>query len=197
MNRNEPEIGTEGWEMPGCRLKLANFVILVLLAALWAGCKQNDAQPLNPADTNMTATAEPSLPAGPQPKLQTMKIFLGAETMDAELALTPSEEETGLMYRTNITDETSMLFVLPYPMRASFWMTNCPMSLSCAYISPDGIIEEIHHLEKDDNVPVEATNENILYVLEVNDGWFARHNINTGTVIRTERGALADTFSRK
>jgi uncharacterized membrane protein (UPF0127 family) len=75
-------------------------------------------------------------------------------------------------------------------------MTNCPESLSAAYISPDGTIEEIRHLEKNDNVPVVATNSNIQFVLETKDGWFARHNINPGTVIRTERGSLAETFLR-
>jgi hypothetical protein len=34
-------------------------------------------------------------------------------------------------------------------------------------------------------------------VLEVNDGWFTRHNINTGMVIRTERGSFPDTFTRR
>jgi uncharacterized membrane protein (UPF0127 family) len=126
-----------------------------------------------------------------------MKLYMGAQTLDAELALTPAQEETGLMYRTNITDETAMLFVMPYPMRASFWMTNCPVSLSCAYIGPDGVIEEIRHLEKNDNVPVVATNNNITYVLEVNDGWFPRHNVNTGMVIRTDRGSLQDTFTQR
>jgi hypothetical protein len=33
--------------------------------------------------------------------------------------------------------------------------------------------------------------------LEVKDGWFARHNINTGTMIRTEKGSLAETFLQK
>lgn len=173
-------------------MKRISFFASILLAALWVGCKQG--QSSAPADTNSVVN---SLPAQAQPKLQTIKIYLGAQTLDAELALTPSEEETGLMYRTNITDETAMLFVMAYPQRASFWMTNCPVSLSCAYIGPDGVIEEIHHLEKNDNVPVFATNDNITYVLEVNDGWFPRHNINTGTLIRTERGSLPDTFTRR
>ena len=47
-----------------------------------------------------------------------------------------------------------MLFVLPVPQRASFWMKNCPESISAAYISPDGVIQEIHHLEKNDTNPV-------------------------------------------
>ena len=172
---------------------MTKILILPLVAALWAGCEKPTTKSANDTDT---AQAVYSLPTGPQPKLQTMKIYLGPETLDAELALTVKQEETGLMYRTNITDETAMLFVLPAPQRASFWMTNCPMSENAAYIGPDGVIEEIHHLEKNDNVPVVATNDNIYYVLEVNDTWFPRHNIHTGMVITTEHGSLADTFRK-
>jgi uncharacterized membrane protein (UPF0127 family) len=75
-------------------------------------------------------------------------------------------------------------------------MKNCPESLSAAYIDPDGVIAEIHHLEKQDTNSVVAAADNIQYVLEVKDGWFARHNIGTGTVIRTDKGSLAETFFR-
>jgi len=169
-------------------MKRITFFALLLAVALLAGCRQS--QPAAPLP------ATDALPTHAQPKLPTMKIYLGAETLDTELALTPREEETGMMFRTNIPETDSMLFALPYPQRASFWMTNCPVSLSAAYIGPDGVIEEIHHLEKNDNVPVVATNDNIVFVLEVSDGWFARHHIGVGTLIRTERGSLADTFHR-
>ena len=164
---------------------------LLLAASLLAGCKK-------PGAVAPTPSVDDLLPTQAQPKLRTMKIYLGAETLDAELALTPRQESTGMMFRTNVTDESAMLFILPQAMRApnGFWMTNCPVSLSAAYIGPDGVIEEIHHLEKNDNKPVVATNDNIVFVLEVNDGWFARHNINPGTVIRTDKGSLRETFSR-
>ena len=164
---------------------------LLLAASLLAGCKK-------PGAVAPTPSVDDLLPTQAQPKLRTMKIYLGAETLDAELALTPRQESTGMMFRTNVTDESAMLFILPQAMRApnGFWMTNCPVSLSAAYIGPDGVIEEIHHLEKNDNAPVVATNDNIVFVLEVNDGWFARHNINPGTVIRTDKGSLRETFSR-
>ncbi len=173
------------------RVKLTCLFMLCLLAAVLAGCRK--AQP-GLLEDNPTNTPAYSLPAGPQPTLPTMKIYLGPETLDAELALTSIQEETGMMYRTNVTDDSAMLFVLPQPQVASIWMTNGPVSLSAAYIGPDGVIEEIHHLEKNDNVPVTATNNNIYYVLEVNDGWFARHNISVGMLIRTERGSLNQTF---
>ena len=123
-----------------------------------------------------------------------MKIYLGAETLDTELALTEQEEMTGMMFRTNIQDSDSMLFVLPVQQQASFWMKNCPESISCAYITTDGTITEIHHLEKNDTNAVLAATDNIHFVLETSDGWFTRHNISVGTVIRTEKGSLAETF---
>ena len=173
-------------------VKPGRFIVLLLTAALWAGCQKS-------ADVAPAPSIDDLLPTHAQPKLPTMKIYLGAEMLDAELALTPRQESTGMMFRTNVTDESAMLFVLPEPIRApnGFWMTNCPVSLSAAYIGPDGVIEEIHHLEKNDNKPVVATNDNIVFVLEMNDGWFARHNINPGTVIRTGKGSLSETFFSK
>ena len=175
-------------------MKLIKILTVLLAAALLAGCKKTETTaPSSPASA---PAVENRLPTHAQPKLPTIKIYLGAEQLDAELAHTAEQEQTGMMFRTNVTDESAMLFVLPVQQRASFWMTNCPVSLSAAYIGPDGVIEEIHHLEKNDNKAVVATNDNILFVLEVNDGWFARHNINAGTVIRTEKGSLAETFFR-
>ena len=65
-------------------------------------------------------TADGCCPNGLQAKLPTMKIYLGAETLDAELALTSQQEMTGMMYRTNIQDTDAMLFVLPFTQRANF-----------------------------------------------------------------------------
>ncbi len=63
----------------------------------------------NPAPADSGASNY-EVPAHAQPKLPTVKIYLGPETMDAELAVTRDEEATGLMYRTNIDDSTAMLF---------------------------------------------------------------------------------------
>jgi uncharacterized protein len=171
--------------------RFALLLAVVLLAVvLLAGCQKTETVAPPPS-------IEDRLPKQAQPKLPTMKIYLGAETLDAELALTGIQEETGMMFRTNIQDTDSMLFVLPQPMRASFWMKNCPESISAAYISSDGVIQEIHHLEKNDENPVLATTDNIQFVLETSEGWFTRHNVNTGMVIRTEKGSLADTFLQR
>ena len=168
---------------------------LLLAASLFGGCSPSSPPAPTPAPA-AAASMEDLLPKQAQPKLPTMKLYLGAETLAAELALTQEQEMTGMMYRTNILDTDAMLFVLPFTTRANFWMKNCPESISAAYIDPDGVIAEIHHLEKNDTNGVVAATENIRFVLETSDGWFTRHHIEPGTVIRTEKGSLADTFLR-
>ena len=170
-------------------MKQTGFIALLLTAALVAGCKKS-------GDVAPTPSVDDLLPKQAQPKLRTMKIYLGAEILDAEMALTDEQIHTGMMFRANILETDSMLFVFPGPFQARFWMKNCPESLSAAYIGPDGVIAEIRHLEKNDTNDVVAASSNIQFVLEVKDGWFARHNISPGTVIRTEKGSLAETFYR-
>ncbi|MGB7769168.1 MAG: DUF192 domain-containing protein [Verrucomicrobiia bacterium] len=168
-------------------MKTMKWFPLVLAAALLAGCKKAEIAPTKPS-------VDSDLPTQAQPKLPTIKIYLGAETLNAELATTLREIETGMMFRTNVTDQSAMLFIFARPYQPSFWMKNCPDSLSAAYISPDGVIQEIHHLEKYDTNSVVAASANIQYVLEVNDGWFQRHHIGTGMLIQTEAGSLQQTF---
>ena len=170
-------------------MKVFNLFALALAVALFAGCTKPDA-----ATTLNPPSLDALLPTHAQPKLPTMKIYLGAETFDAELALTDDEEMTGMMFRTNSQETDAMLVVLPQPQRANFWMKNCPESISAAYITPDGIIREIHHLEQNDTNGVIAARDDIQFVLETKEGWFTRHNIAPGTVIQSEKGSLAATF---
>jgi uncharacterized membrane protein (UPF0127 family) len=39
-----------------------------------------------------------------------------------------------------------------------------------------------------------AASANIQYVLETSEGWFQRHHVTVGMVIRTEKGSLQETY---
>lgn len=171
------------------RVKRTNLLALLFAAALLAGCKNS--QDAAPPPAGMP------LPTQAQPKLPTVKLYLGAETLDAEQALTERQQMTGMMFRANIQDADAMIFVFPRPMQASFWMKNCPESISAAYIDPAGVIQEIHHLEKNDTNSVVAAAANIQYVLETSDGWFDRHHVGVGALIRTENGSLPETYFQR
>ena len=170
--------------------------ILTLLLALGVcgGCAGGCNKPVPPATGE---AASPKLPTEAQPKLQTMKLWLGAEEMNAELALTAQQMQTGMMFRTNLAENAGMLFVFPMPHRASFWMKNCPLPLSAAYIDPEGVILEIHDLQPHNTNSVEAASDRVQFVLETNQGWFGRHHVTPGMVVRTERGTLMETFFRQ
>lgn len=164
------------------------WLLALLAAAIFSeGCKK-------PAEPAESAGIDPGLPTQAQAKLPTMKIWIGAEEMVAELALTEEQERTGMMFRTNLAENAGMLFPLPSTQRASFWMKNCPLPLSAAYIDPEGVIQEVHDLHANDTNAVVAAADNVRFVLETSDGWFARHHIGKGVAVRTERGPLMQTF---
>ena len=126
--------------------------------------------------------------------LPRLKLLLGARELDAEIALRPEHIMKGMMWRTNVPETSGMLFVFSAPYRPGFYMRNVPMNIDCAYLAPDGTILEIHRLEKFNTNPVTAGSANVQFVLETAEGWFRRHGVTTGMVVRTEAGALRDSF---
>jgi len=164
----------------------------MLLVLVLAGCGKT--APPVPMVSTAPPPPVPGEPTRAQPKLPTIKLYVGPEVIDAEQALTGDEIRCGMMFRTNIQETDAMLFDLFVPQQANFWMKNCPESISVAYITSDGTIQEIHHLEANDTNGVMAARGDIIFALETKEGWFARHGITTNMVIRTEKGSLSETY---
>jgi hypothetical protein len=87
------------------------------------------------------------------------------------------------MYRTDLADGRGMLFVFPVPQPMGFWMRNTTIPLSIAYINAAGVIREIHDLQPLHEVSIESTFRDLVYALEVPQGWFSRHKILPGDKI--------------
>ncbi len=171
-------------------------LIALVLAGSLAGCKKEPPPP-PPVATAPVKQAGPVEPTKAQGKLKTIRLWLGPEELQTELALTPEQEQTGMMFRTNMEENEAMLFVFGRPVQASFWMKNTVIPLSCAYIDPEGNIVEINDLKPLDTNAVVAASDDVQFVLEVKQGWFERHKIASGTLVRTEFGSLPDTFLRR
>lgn len=167
--------------------------LISLAGILLAGCSREKNISAAPAERE----SAPAIPTAAQTKLPTVKLWIGAEELIAEMALSGIQQQTGMMFRTNLAENEGMIFVLPYPHQASFWMKNTSVPLSAAYIDPEGVILEIHDLQPHNTNSVKATAENVQYVLETSQGWFQRHNIQPGTLVRTEKGDLRKTFFRQ
>lgn len=173
-------------------MKLSDFFrapAILLMAGLLAlaGCDK-------PATISPAPIISFSEPTQAQPKLPTVKLYIGPEQMDAEMCVTELQTRTGMMFRKSMGENDGMIFNLGSPQQASFWMENCYVPLSVAYIDPDGVIQEIHPLQPQDTNLVLSAQNNIQFALETPQGWFDKHNIKPGTLVRTEKGSLVETF---
>lgn len=124
-----------------------------------------------------------SLPAQEtaQPPLPTL--LLTAENgriITAEVADEGAEREAGLMFREKLAPDSGMLFVMPRPDRAGFWMKNTRIPLSVAFLNTDGVILEIHDLKPHNTRTVQSAFPTIAYALEMDQGWFAKAGVNPG-----------------
>ena len=121
-------------------------------------------------------TAQLALPA--------ITISVGGKAVTAEVADEPQERVTGLMFRKNLAPDSGMLFVMPEPEHAAFWMKNTTLPLSVAYINESGLILEIHDLRPLDEKPVPSAFASIAYALEMEQGWFAKNRVLAGDWIK-------------
>jgi uncharacterized protein len=100
--------------------------------------------------------------------------------IDVELANTPSLRAQGLMNRPTIGQKQGMLFVFPDMDYRSFWMKNTNISLDIIYADDKGKIVSI----KENTVPFSEasvpSDKPAMYVVEVNAGFCARHQIQAG-----------------
>ncbi len=167
------------------------------LAALLlaAGCEK-DKPDMPPSVVTKKPPVEPAAGQA-QPRLKTIKLYLGAAELTVEIADENHERMTGMMHRTTMPENEGMLFVFPYPHQTGFWMKNTTVPLSIAYIDPASRVIEIHDLQPGNTKPAESRSARVQYALEVNQGWFAKNGIKPGAVLATDRGSLAVSVRAK
>jgi uncharacterized membrane protein (UPF0127 family) len=163
---------------------------LAVIAPLLLGGCEKSVTTAAPQATNQIV----SVPTKVQPKLPAIKVWLGSQELVTEVAGTDLQIRTGMMFREAIAENEAMIFVFDRPEYRAFWMKNVSVPLSCAYIDPDGVILEIHNMTPQETKPIESATDRIQFVLETKQGWFDRSKVSTGTVVRTERGSLTETF---
>ncbi len=188
------------------------MLFALLAGATWMGCEKAAtpspvttlATPL-PAASNavrvsssiIRSEAPPPYQSRPLTNLQTMKLWVGAHEVTAQLAMSSTEMATGMMHREKIDPEEAMLFPLPRPMQASFYNRNVHFDLGVAYVDSEGVIQEIITLKKEDDTPRPSQSSRIQFVFEVAPDWFQRKGVGVGTEIRTPHGPLRQAFTYK
>ena len=113
--------------------------------------------------------------------LATLKI--GASLLTVELARTPDEHASGLMYRETLAEDSGMLFLFPASRKQIFWNKNTLMSLDVIWARNKKIIGISKLQTMANGFQTIASPEPVDSVLEVNLGWAERHGIKIGDAL--------------
>jgi uncharacterized membrane protein (UPF0127 family) len=116
-------------------------------------------------------------------------VRIGDCELHVEIADTPQRRATGLSGRSALPADQGMLFVFAYPQRLDFWMKDTAIPLSIAFISSEGIIEQIEHMTPFDLHTV-TSHTPVQYALVVNQGFFEKNGITAGSRVDIT-GAIA------
>ncbi|MGZ5133125.1 MAG: DUF192 domain-containing protein [Caldimonas sp.] len=124
---------------------------------------------------------------GPQ-SLPKVRLNAGIHNIDAEFAQTPEQREIGLMFRPAMAANEGMLFAFERADRHCFWMKNTLIPLDAAFVDDDGAIVNIAHM-KPQTLDGHCSEKPVHFVLEMNDGWFAKRGIKPGFKLKGLPGA--------
>jgi len=115
---------------------------------------------------------------GPQ-SLPKIRLNAGIHNIDAQLAQTPEQRQIGLMFRASMPANEGMLFAFDRPDPQCFWMKNTLIPLDIAFVEDSGAIVNIEQM-KPQTLGQHCSQKPVRYVLEMNDGWFAKRGIKPG-----------------
>jgi uncharacterized protein len=109
-------------------------------------------------------------------------LSVGMHNIKAQVAVTPEQRYTGLMFRREMPTHEGMLFVFEQPAPQCFWMRNTLLPLSIAFLADDGTVVNIADMkpQSDDS---HCSSKPVRFALEMNQGWFVKRGVKPGTQI--------------
>ena len=126
------------------------------------------------------AAAGSGLAQEPQTDLPRVRLSAGMYQIDAQVAQSADQRATGLMYRKQMPQHEGMLFAFEQPGVQCFWMKNTVLPLTAAFIADDGEIVNLADM-KPQTTDSHCSTRPVRFVLEMNQGWFAKRGIKAGT----------------
>lgn len=108
----------------------------------------------------------------------------GEHAIEVEIAATPEDSATGLMFRTELADNAGMLFPSKSPRELSMWMRNTYIPLDMVFIRADGVVHRIEAMTEPHSERVIGSNGPVLAVLELRGGLAAKLGLKSGDRVR-------------
>ena len=115
----------------------------------------------------------------PQLDLPRIKLSAGMHLINTQVAQTSEQRSTGLMFRKEMPQAEGMLFVFEQPTQQCFWMKNTLLPLTAAFVADDGTIVNLEDM-KPQTTDSHCSAKPVRFVLEMNQGWFAKKGLKAG-----------------
>jgi uncharacterized membrane protein (UPF0127 family) len=115
----------------------------------------------------------------PQTQLPRVTLSAGMHLINAQVAATPEQRSIGLMHRQEMPTQEGMLFVFEQAGVQCFWMKNTLLPLTAAFVADDGTIVNLADM-KPQTLDSHCSTQPVRFVLEMNQGWFAKRGIQAG-----------------
>lgn len=137
---------------------------------------------------NMKGVTKGHLTTTTSQKTQTKQMTVGEVPIEVEIADTDSLRQKGLSGRNSLSENSGMLFVFPKNSFPSFWMKDMNFSLDFIWISDSKVSQINENVQPepgktDSQLTLYSPRSPIDYVLEVNAGFVAKHNIKVGDAV--------------
>ncbi len=133
----------------------------------------------------LAACASVEAQDGPQLDLPRAKLSAGVYQISAQVAQTPNQRSTGLMFRREMPQGEGMLFIFEQAGMQCFWMKNTLLPLTAAFVADNGEIVNLMDMQPHSEAP-HCSTKPVRYVLEMNQGWFAKKSVKAGTKLAGE-----------
>jgi uncharacterized protein len=116
----------------------------------------------------------------PQLDLPRVTLSAGMHQINAQVAQTPEQRQTGLMFRQSMPQPEGMLFIFEQAATQCFWMRNTLIPLQTAFVADDGAVVNIVDMKPLDETSRTCSDKPVRFVLEMNQGWFSKKGIKAG-----------------
>ena len=157
--------------------RLGQLLLFPLLLGLpLLGCRSNG------AEGDAQSGPEASEAVMPAPGRDLAWVIIGADTVVAEVARTPTQRSQGLSNRDHLAPGAGMIFVFEDEEVRSFWMQDTYIPLDIAYLDATARIIDIQQMEPE-TTRMHTSSGPAMFALEVPQGWFAEMEIQVGAQV--------------
>lgn len=156
-------------------------VLLVCLIGACSNAPKRD-------DASSMPTPPPKQP-GAEPPMVAIETPQGEVNVTVEVVDTRPKIEKGMMFREHLAPDGGMLFLMGGETDHTFYMRNTLIPLDMIFITKDMTIAGIVERAEPRTETLRSVGAPSLYVLEVNGGWTAAHQVKPGAKVRFLRVA--------